>query len=79
MENPIREIYESSLIAAVRTLSEVGYTDGQSQRAIDIFREHDQGLLNTAIAISKDPTELALLVQQSRKELKDLFSKDIQL
>lgn len=79
VENPIREIYESSLSAAMRTLSEIGYTDGQSQRAIDIFREHDQSLLHQAIAISKDPKELALLVKQSRKELKDLFSKDVQL
>ncbi|WP_049630753.1 monovalent cation:proton antiporter-2 (CPA2) family protein [Cellvibrio sp. pealriver] len=79
VENPIREIYESSLSAAVRTLTEVGYTEGQSQRAIDIFREHDQGLLHAAIAISKDPKQLALLVKQSRKELQDLFSKDIQL
>lgn len=79
VENPIREIYESSLSAAMRTLNEIGYTEGQSQRAIDIFREHDQSLLHQAIAISKDPKELALLVKQSRKELKDLFSKDIQL
>lgn len=79
VENPIREIYESSLSAAMRTLNEIGYTDGQSQRAIDIFREHDQSLLHEAIAISKDPEELALLVKQSRKELKDLFSKDIRL
>lgn len=79
VENPIREIYESSLSAAMRTLNEIGYTDGQSQRAIDIFREHDQSLLHEAIAISKDPKELALLVKQSRKELKDLFNKDIRL
>lgn len=79
VENPIREIYESSLGAAMRTLTEIGYTEGQSQRAIDIFREHDQSLLHQAIAISKDPKELALLVKQSRKELKYLFSKDIQL
>lgn len=79
VENPIREIYESSLSAAMRTLTEVGYTEGQSQHAIDIFREHDHSLLHQAIAISKDPKELALLVKQSRKELKDLFSKDVQL
>lgn len=79
VENPIREIYESSLSAAMRTLTEIGYTQGQSQRAINIFREHDQSLLNEAIAISKDPKELALLVKQSRKELKDLFDKDIRL
>lgn len=79
VENPIREIYESSLSAAMRTLTEVGYTEGQSQRAIDIFREHDHSLLHQAIAISKNPKELALLVKQSRKELKDLFSKDVQL
>ncbi len=79
VENPIREIYESSLSAAARALTEVGYTEGQSQHAIDIFREHDMGLLHAAIAISKDPKELALLVKQSRKELQDLFSKDVQL
>lgn len=79
VENPIREIYESSLSAAMRTLTEVGYTEGQSQNAIDIFREHDHGLLHAAIAISKDPKELAILVQQSRKELQDLFSKDVRL
>ncbi len=79
VENPIREIYESSLSAAMRTLTEVGYTEGQSQNAIDIFREHDQSLLHQAIAISKDPKELAQLVKQSRKELQDLFSKDVQL
>jgi monovalent cation:proton antiporter-2 (CPA2) family protein len=79
VENPIREIYESSLMAAMRTLNEVGYTDGQSQQAINLFREHDQSLLHHAIAISKDPKEVALLVQQSRKELKDLFSQDNKL
>lgn len=79
VENPIREIYESSLSAAMRTLAEVGYTEGQSQRAVNIFRAHDQSLLNEAIAISKDPKELALLVKQSRKELQDLFDKDIRL
>lgn len=79
VENPIREIYESSLSAAMRTLMEVGYTEGQSQNTIDIFREHDQSLLHQAIAISKDPKELANLAKQSRKELKDLFSKDVQL
>lgn len=79
VKNPIREIYESSLSAAMRTLMEVGYSEGQSQHTIDIFREHDQSLLSNAIATSKDPKELAILVQQSRKELKDLFGKDIQL
>lgn len=79
VDNPIREIYESSLSAATRTLNEIGYSEGQSKRAIDIFREHDQSLLHQAIAMSKDPKEVVVLVRQSRKELQDLFSKDIQL
>lgn len=79
VKNPIREIYESSLSAAECTLMEVGYTEVQSQHAINIFREHDQSLLSSAIAASKDPKELALLAKQSRKELKDLFGKDIKL
>ena len=77
--NPIREIYESSLSAAMGTLTEVGYSEAQSQNVIDIFRKHDQGLLHQAITISKDPKELALLAQQSRKELRELFGKDMQL
>ena len=79
VENPIREIYESSLAAAMKTLNEIGYTEGQSQRAIDIFREHDLGLLHQVIALSKDPKELSKLINQSRKELQDLFSKDVQM
>jgi len=79
VENPIREIYESSLSAAMRTLVEVGFTEGQSQNTIDLFREHDHSLLQKSIAASTDPVALADLIKQSRKELKELFSKDIQL
>jgi len=45
VKNPIREIYESSLSAAMRTLSELGYTEGQSQHAINKFRDNDQKMM----------------------------------
>ncbi len=77
--NPIREIYESSLDAAIRTLIAVGFTEGQSQNTINIFREHDERMLQQAALVSNDTAALAKIVEQSRKDLKELFTQDIEM
>ena len=79
VHDPVREIYESSLDAAIRTLIKVGFTEGQSQNTIDIFREHDERMLQQAALVSNDTAALAKIVEQSRKELKELFTKDIEM
>jgi monovalent cation:proton antiporter-2 (CPA2) family protein len=79
VKNPIREIYESSLSAAMRTLIELGYTEGQSQHAINIFREHDQKMMKKPAIVSSDPEALAELTKQSSKALQEVFNKDSSL
>jgi monovalent cation:proton antiporter-2 (CPA2) family protein len=76
---PIRELYESSLAAATQTLLELGFTEGQSQNTIDLFREHDEQLLQKAAMVQNDATALAKVVAEGRKELKDLFAKDAEI
>lgn len=75
----IREIYESSLDAALRTLNELGYTDGQSQNIIDLFREHDEKILQRSISVQNDAAALIKVAEEGRKELKELFAKDTEI
>lgn len=77
--NPIREIYESSLEAARRTLLELGLTEGQSQNTIDLFREHDEQILQKSSLIKDDVVALTKLVADGRMELKGLFAKDTEI
>lgn len=76
---PIREMYESSLSAAMHTLLELGFTEGQSQNTIDLFRDHDQQLLEKSLHIHTDIPALIKVAEDGRRELKELFSKDTQI
>jgi monovalent cation:proton antiporter-2 (CPA2) family protein len=76
---PIREIYESSLSAAMQTLVELGFTEGQSQNTIDLFREHDEQLLKKSSLIHNDVVALIKVAEDGRRELKELFAKDTQI
>jgi monovalent cation:proton antiporter-2 (CPA2) family protein len=73
---PVRELYESSLVAARNTLIELGFTDGQSQNVIDLFREHDEAMLQKAVAVKDDLPALVKIADEGRKELKNLFARD---
>lgn len=79
VQNPIREIYESSLDAAKRTLMEVGFTEGQALANIKIFRDHDEEMIQKATLVSNDQDALIKMAEQSRKELKDLYTQDAQI
>jgi len=76
---PIREMYESSLVVAMQTLIELGFTEGQSQNTIDVFRDHDEQLLQRSARVKNDVTALAKVVEAGRKELQDLFAKDTEI
>ena len=54
VKTPVREIYESSLSAAMQTLVELGFTEGQSQNTIDLFRAHDEQMLQKSLHVHKD-------------------------
>jgi CPA2 family monovalent cation:H+ antiporter-2 len=76
---PVREIYESSLSAAMQTLLELGFTEGQSQNTIDLFREHDEQMLKKSLLIHNDVAALIKVAEDGRRELKELFAKDTQI
>jgi monovalent cation:proton antiporter-2 (CPA2) family protein len=76
---PIREIYESSLLAAMHTLVELGFTEGQSQNTIDLFRAHDEQMLQKSSLIHNDVAALIKVAEDGRRELKELFAKDTQI
>ena len=79
VHNPVREIYESSLDAAKRTLMEIGFTEGQALGNIDIFRKHDEEMLQKAVLVSNDQIALIKIAEQGRRELKELFTQDAQM
>jgi voltage-gated potassium channel Kch len=76
---PVREIYESSLSAAMQTLLELGFTEGQSQNTIDLFREHDELLLQKSSLVHNDLAAMIKVAEDGRRELKELFAKDTQI
>jgi len=76
---PVREIYESSLLAAMYTLVELGFPEAQSQQNIDIFRAHDEQLLQKSTPVQNDLAALIKVAEEGRKELRELFAKDAEL
>ncbi|MEM7362645.1 MAG: monovalent cation:proton antiporter-2 (CPA2) family protein [Pseudomonadota bacterium] len=73
----IREINDSSLIAAGQVLQGLGMTEDRALEISSIFSEHDQGLIDTA---SDQPeVEMARLIKlgnEGRAELESLFNQD---
>ena len=76
---PVREILESSLLAAMQTLIELGFPESQSQQNIDIFRAHDEQLLQKSTPVQNDLAALIKVAEEGRKELRELFAKDAEL
>jgi CPA2 family monovalent cation:H+ antiporter-2 len=76
---PVREMYESSLSAAMQTLLELGFTEGQTHHTIDIFRDHDKQLLEKSLDVHTDIPALIKVAEDGRRELKELFAKDAEV
>ncbi len=72
----VRETFESSLQAAMMSLMELGYTEGQAIESIDMFRMHDERILVEAVQHKDDLDTLLKIAQEGRKELEQLFNKD---
>ncbi len=72
----VREIFSGSLEAATETLMTLGFTTGQALRTVDIFRDHDESLLERAVEHHDDLDKLIEIGIQGRKELEELFKQD---
>lgn len=76
VEHVIRELVESSLSAARDTLVALGFTEGQAIGKVDVFRKHDNALLERAVQHRDDTDELLKIANEGRKELEQLFKQD---
>ena len=76
VKHVFRETFESSLEAALTSLFELGYPDGQAIEAVKLFREHDMRMLDRAAAHYHDEGKLTELALQGRAELEELFEQD---
>jgi hypothetical protein len=57
-------------------LEKLDVPEAQAQRAIDLFRQHDENLLTETYAIAHDDTKLIQTANEAQKELRDLFEAD---
>ena len=74
----VREVFSGSLEAATETLVNLGYTTGQALKTVDLFRQHDEDLLERSLAHHDDLDKVIAIGIEGRKELEELFNKDHQ-
>jgi monovalent cation:proton antiporter-2 (CPA2) family protein len=71
-----RETFLSSLDTARQALVKVGLSDMQAERAVGIFREHDQKLLDQQYAVRQDEQQFIQTSAQAAAQLQELFEAD---
>jgi CPA2 family monovalent cation:H+ antiporter-2/glutathione-regulated potassium-efflux system protein KefB len=72
----VRETFFSALRLSEIVMDELGVPQSQSERAIALFREHDDRILNESFAFGNDEAQLIQTAQEAAKELQELFEAD---
>jgi len=74
----IREMFEGSLVAAKLVLEEYGFESYQAERMVNVFRAHDEYLLNMDHESEEtyNLNEIIKRSHQGRAELENLFKQD---
>ncbi len=72
----VRDTFHSSLKMAEMALTSVGIEAAAAERAVALFREHDERVLRETHAIYRDEAQLIQSTQQSAAELASLFEAD---
>ena len=73
----VREMFDSSLVAAKLVLKEYGFEEARAEHMIKVFKKHDEELLERSYEGNKyDLNNLIKLSQQGRAELESLFKHD---
>lgn len=76
VDHVIRDTFASSLEAATRTLEQLGYPEGRALEVTEMFRIHDETMLQNSVEHMDDSDKLQKMAQQGRQELQELFEKD---
>ncbi len=72
----VRELLEGSLVAARDTLMSLGFTEGQALSKVELFRTHDETLIEKAADHADDMDQRLKIAAEGRKELAQLFKQD---
>ena len=71
-----RETFLSSIAVAQQALLNLGFTAAAAERAITLFRKHDEELIEIQHAVHHDEEQLIRNSQQAMEQLKSLFEAD---
>jgi glutathione-regulated potassium-efflux system ancillary protein KefC/glutathione-regulated potassium-efflux system protein KefB len=71
-----RDTFPASLDAAREALLKLGFDTDGAQRAVTLFREHDESQLDAQYAIHHDEAQLIQTAQQASEQLRELFEAD---
>ncbi|MBV9250038.1 MAG: cation:proton antiporter [Acetobacteraceae bacterium] len=78
VDGVVRDTFLSSLELAKLSLTSLGVEPDAAQRAVALFRDHDERNLVETHAIYRDEKQLIQSVQQATQELTELFESDRQ-
>jgi CPA2 family monovalent cation:H+ antiporter-2/glutathione-regulated potassium-efflux system protein KefB len=76
IEAIVRETFFSSLRLTEMLLEKLDVPEEQAERAIALFRAHDERILNETYAIAHDEKQMIQTTQEANQELIDLFESD---
>jgi glutathione-regulated potassium-efflux system ancillary protein KefC len=75
----VREIFGSSLDAALKLLVGLGYEPAAAERIVQRFREHDERQLAATAPYRGDMTKLIALTEQGRRDIAQLLASETPL
>ena len=71
-----RDTFPASLEAAHQSLLRLGFGVAAAQRAVTMFREHDETQLEVQYAVHHDEAQVIQTAQQAAAQLRELFEAD---
>lgn len=71
----VREMFGGSLEAAEKVLLEYGFSKSQAEYTVQVFKRHDEAILEETLQ-NKGDTDIVAAAQQNRERLESLFDQD---
>jgi glutathione-regulated potassium-efflux system ancillary protein KefC/glutathione-regulated potassium-efflux system protein KefB len=71
-----RDVFPASLNVAHQALLRLGFSVAAAEHAINLFKQHDEALLDSQYAVHHDEEQFVQTVQQAAAQLSELFEND---
>ena len=72
----VREVFDSALDAAARTLGLLGYEERDAQRIVQRFKEYDEQQIALSAPHRHDIKKLVALTEQGRRDIAQLLAEE---